>query len=273
VRKRSETLNIAVLAFLLLALPAHAAATQDDDDDSDEVGPPASASASAKGDDEDDDDETPDAKTVTGNITLASDYLIQGISQTGHEPAIQGGFDWVHPAGPTLGLWGSNVSSPSRDPRDLEADEAGNVPPFSALELDFYGGYKLRISEDWKASLTLLYFTYWGLGGGHNGIEIPLKFGWRSFYLELSATLPRDGASSEYLNGGWAGKVPWKTSVDAGAGMTWLSNGVHYADLHVSVAHDFLDLEWKLLLSALTDNELIAVEGNPRLVFSVSKEF
>jgi uncharacterized protein (TIGR02001 family) len=34
--------------------------------------------------------------SFTANVGLTSDYLFRGISQTGHDPAIQGGFDYAH---------------------------------------------------------------------------------------------------------------------------------------------------------------------------------
>ena len=37
--------------------------------------------------------------TFTGNVTLASDYVFRGISQSQRQPAIQGGFDYSHASG------------------------------------------------------------------------------------------------------------------------------------------------------------------------------
>jgi len=36
---------------------------------------------------------------ITANVTLTSDYLYRGISQTSGGPAIQGGFDYVSESG------------------------------------------------------------------------------------------------------------------------------------------------------------------------------
>ncbi len=66
--------------------------------------------------------------TVTGNVTLISDYRFRGFTQTNYGPALQGGFDVAHKSGFYLGNWNSNV-------KDTLFNGA-------SLEMDLYGGYK-----------------------------------------------------------------------------------------------------------------------------------
>jgi uncharacterized protein (TIGR02001 family) len=66
--------------------------------------------------------------TLTGNVTLASDYRFRGVSQTNRKPALQGGFDFTHKSGFYLGNWNSNVNSDFYNGANLE--------------MDFYGGFK-----------------------------------------------------------------------------------------------------------------------------------
>ena len=49
------------------------------------------------------------AVVIEGNITLTSDYVFRGVSQTDENPAVQGGFDV---SGDLLyaGVWGSNAN-------------------------------------------------------------------------------------------------------------------------------------------------------------------
>ena len=68
----------------------------------------------------------------TGNMNFASEYLYRGIAQTRGKPALQGGFDYAHPSGAYVGIWGSNISWIS----DAVAGAS------SSLEADIYGGYK-----------------------------------------------------------------------------------------------------------------------------------
>lgn len=67
---------------------------------------------------------------IEANVTLASDYVFRGVSQTDNQFAIQGGFDWSHDSGFYLGTWASNVDSQffggATDPQ---------------IELDLYGGF------------------------------------------------------------------------------------------------------------------------------------
>ncbi len=75
--------------------------------------------------------------TLSANVTLASDYIFRGISQTGHDPAIQGGFDYAHKSGFYLGTWASNVGWIE----DFQGYNSGN------LEIDLYGGYRNSIGD------------------------------------------------------------------------------------------------------------------------------
>jgi uncharacterized protein (TIGR02001 family) len=70
--------------------------------------------------------------TPSSNVGLVSDYLYRGISQSGANPALQGGFDLAHSSGIYLGMWGSSISWISD----------GGVANSAGLELDTYGGYK-----------------------------------------------------------------------------------------------------------------------------------
>lgn len=67
---------------------------------------------------------------ISGNVTLASDYIFRGVSQTDNQIAIQGGLDYAWDMGFYVGAWASNVDSSffdnGRDPQ---------------IELDLYAGY------------------------------------------------------------------------------------------------------------------------------------
>ncbi len=70
--------------------------------------------------------------TPSSNVSLVSDYLYRGISQSGANPALQGGFDLAHSSGAYIGVWGSSISWVS---------DAG-LANSAGVELDTYGGYK-----------------------------------------------------------------------------------------------------------------------------------
>jgi uncharacterized protein (TIGR02001 family) len=70
--------------------------------------------------------------TPSANVSLVTDYLYRGISQTGTKPAIQGGFDLAHTSGFYAGVWGSSISW---------LGDAG-VAANAGTEIDTYAGYK-----------------------------------------------------------------------------------------------------------------------------------
>jgi len=78
--------------------------------------------------------------TLSGNITLTSDYVFRGVSQTQSGPAIQGGFDYAHASGFYAGTWASNVSWVSEG-------IAGGYKDNNSMEIDLYGGYKGAVGD------------------------------------------------------------------------------------------------------------------------------
>jgi uncharacterized protein (TIGR02001 family) len=84
--------------------------------------------------------------TLTANVNLVSDYYFRGLTQTWHNPAIQGGFDFAHNSGFYLGTWASNVSSKQYAE--------------GTLEWDFYGGYNHKFGEDLSVGGGAIYYYY-----------------------------------------------------------------------------------------------------------------
>ena len=83
---------------------------------------------------------------TTGTVSLASDYVFRGVSQTNKDPALQGGIEILiesraRDSGFYAGAWGSNVSWLSDLPGDIS----------SSLELDGYVGYRAKLGEHFEA--------------------------------------------------------------------------------------------------------------------------
>src|SRR5690606_26384764 len=68
---------------------------------------------------------------VTGEVTVVSDYLFRGVTQTDEKPALQAGLTWEHESGFYVGTWGSSIS--------WLADSDPDVS--SQVELDVFVGY------------------------------------------------------------------------------------------------------------------------------------
>lgn len=115
------------------------------------------------------------------NVTLSSDYSFRGISQTGLDPAIQGGFDIALDNGFSIGTWASNVNFDSATSMELdlyaswESDTIGDLFTISASIIRFeypsegdildYMEYSIGISA-WNASFGLNFSNeYFGANG------------------------------------------------------------------------------------------------------------
>jgi len=116
---KGNSMNKKLITLLVLGTLSNAAFAE-------EAAAPAAAAA-----------EPASPHTFSYNIGLYSQYIFRGLTQTGEEPAIQGGVDYSHASGFYLGAWASNISWL----------EDGGVYDNSSLELDIYGGYRNTIGE------------------------------------------------------------------------------------------------------------------------------
>jgi uncharacterized protein (TIGR02001 family) len=76
----------------------------------------------------------------SANIGLYSQYVWRGMTQTGKQPALQGGVDYAHGSGFYAGAWVSNVSW-------LKDGDASLYKSGGTVELDLYGGYGGEFGE------------------------------------------------------------------------------------------------------------------------------
>ncbi|MGB3738030.1 MAG: TorF family putative porin, partial [Pontixanthobacter sp.] len=90
--------------------------------------------------------------TVSGSVTLASEYRFRGIDQSGGEFAIQGSVDAAHESGFYVGAWASS----------LDEDTVG----FGSTELDIYGGWSGDVAEGLTANVGALAYIYPDAGAG-----------------------------------------------------------------------------------------------------------
>lgn len=101
---------------------------------------------------------------TSGSISLTSDYLFRGVSQTNQEPALQGGIEYAHDSGFYVGAWGSNVSWLSDTV--VVGDDVSN-----SLELDAYLGYRGKAGEMFAYDVGVL--TYYYPGDYPSGFNSP----------------------------------------------------------------------------------------------------
>lgn len=173
---------------------------------------------------------------TSGNVSLTSDYIFRGVSQTNQKPALQGGVEFAADSGVYIGAWGSNVSW-------LSDGSSTQAPLSSSLELDVFGGYRGSVSQAVTFDVGGLY--YWYPGDYPTGFNSADTF---EVHARIIAT-PADGTSlsarysyaitdlfgyadsdgSGYLDvaANWEFSPGW--SFDAHAGRQWIQGNREYA--------------------------------------------
>ena len=89
----------------------------------------------------------------SSTVSLTSDYLFNGVSQTRESPALQASLDWSDTSGIYMGVWGSNVDF---------ADETN-------LELDLYAGYSFEVIKEVSLDIGIAHYSYHGASSSSGG--------------------------------------------------------------------------------------------------------
>lgn len=123
-------------------------------------------------DDEEKEDWLPGS--LSGNVSVVTDYSFRGLSQTNKNMALQGGIDWEHDLGFFLGIWGSSLDYSS-----------GGTTSGGYLEQDFYGGYSGSI-DAFSYDVTAIFFFYPG-DEQYNYWEFVLGLGYDFDFMSVKA--------------------------------------------------------------------------------------
>lgn len=113
----------------------------------------------------------PEVSPLTANVTVASNYIYRGITQSNNKPAIQGGFDYADDSGFYVGNWNSSISwiSDEYNAPGVNSTAVRSAPSTSApIEMDFYAGFKKELIAPGFASdfgVLQYYYPTTGLGG------------------------------------------------------------------------------------------------------------
>ncbi len=83
--------------------------------------------------------------TVTGGVTVVSDYRFRGVSFSDEDFAVQPTITLTHESGVYVGIWGSNLD---------------DTPVFGDVEIDFYAGYSAEVSSGVTVDVGVLYYYY-----------------------------------------------------------------------------------------------------------------
>jgi uncharacterized protein (TIGR02001 family) len=198
---------------------------------------------------------------VQGNVSLATDYIFRGVTQTDNGPAISGGFD-IEGDGFYAGVWGSSV--------DFSDD--------TTMELDLYGGFTTS-AGGFDLDLGGIYYAYPdspSAGGDQNFVELyggvsrqlglvawDAKLSWSpDFYLE--------SGSAWYLETGGGIEVAGGIVVDARIGVSRFEDmpAADYEDYQIGISGAvFESVGWDLRYHDVSGG------GDDALVFSISQSF
>lgn len=177
--------------------------------------------------------------SLSANVGIFSDYVFRGISQTGGDAAVQGGFDYSHSSGLYAGTWGSNVGWIE----DYQGYNSGNV------ELDLYGGYRNSIGNTGITyDVGVIGYFYPGKKGtavNADTTELYAALGWKWFTAKYSYSIGKEtfgfanSRGSDYLD----------ISASVPIGETGLTAGAHWGTFSFdnNSAQDYDD--WKVSLT------------------------
>jgi len=179
---------------------------------------------------------------LSANMAFTNDYTWRGVTQSGNDPATQGGLDYAK--GPiSVGMWGSSITS--------------------GTELDFYGAYNFG-----PVTVGAIYYYYPTAGGSFYEVNVGGDVGPVSLMASYSPDV--GGVSTTYLEAGYSVEVSKGINVDLHVG-----NGDSYqtasagnaTDYSLGVSGSVAGLDW----SAAYVKSDAAADDKGKTVVSISK--
>ncbi len=159
----------------------------------------------------------------SSNLTLTSDYVWRGQTQTEHGAAIQGGLDYAHDIGLYAGAWMSNTATEN--------------------ETDLYVGYSKSINDDLSFKVQYLTYQYPYTGGMNtNEYTLGLSFKMIDFSFNYSDDMLGTDTSTMYFTLGGSVEVQKNLSLGINLGYFMFDDEEkadckNYLDYKVSLTH------------------------------------
>lgn len=146
-----------------------------------------------------------------GYLTLTSDFVRRGVSQSDTDPAVQLGGDLSLDRGLVLGVWGSSVDNRS---------QPGNQRD---VEVNAYAGYGWDIRNDWRLTGFVIAYAYPGMDTpfDYGYVEYLVSANFKDRYWVETAFAPDyygtgDGAWNVEALGEWPLSAAWNLSAGIG---------------------------------------------------------
>jgi len=231
---------------------------------------------------------------ISGSLSIGTDYVFRGLSQTTERPAVQGGLEYGVGVGgvmPYIGAFLSNVRFP---------DGAGGTVSGQNLEVDIFGGVRGTAFSALSWDIGLVRYFYPGttgnLVGDPNWNEIYLKLGYDAGIAALSGAVYHapsfglDSDSASYVEGGIDVSLPFEFTASGRIGHQWIKGEANYGlpdytTWSLGLSRDLFGLT---LVLTYTDTDLkrgealagggtvandIADIADQRVIFSITKTF
>ncbi|GAB0150229.1 MULTISPECIES: TorF family putative porin [Marichromatium] len=203
----------------------------------------------------------------SATFTGVSDYLFNGVTQTGHKPALQASLDWAGESGIYGGAWASNV--------DFDDD--------THVEFDTYLGYATEFDTGISLDTGVAVYTYHGATHSSDGNypEAYVKLGYAGFNLNVWYTYDYFGLDVGHvvvmlrkdlqINDDWSVSawVDRSTSLDSDR-FAWDEGEDSYLHWQVMANRSWQDFDFSLGVSG---TDLSYAAGDTRVLFSVSRSF
>ena len=128
-------------------------------------------------------------------MTLVSDYVFRGASQSNEDPTVQAGVDYLHPSGVFAGVFVARTEYPG--------NSFGSNP--GSIEVDAYLGYSRAAGRDWSWDVAALRYDFPdSTGFDYSYDELAANLHFRDV-LRLGATVSDDAGASNAS--GWTAEV------------------------------------------------------------------
>jgi uncharacterized protein (TIGR02001 family) len=170
---------------------------------------------------------------LSWNLSVTSNYVFRGATQTNDNPALQGGLDYAFgDSGWYVGTWLSNIDFVS--------------PGTPDIELDGYFGYSVDFSDDWNLDLHAVRYFYLGSSQSYGSIDYNEYFAKVTYAEMINFTVAyandyaNGGYSSMYYNLGGSFDLGHDFSLNASVGHSNFSDDFgSYDDWNIGVSRQF----------------------------------
>ncbi|MBF0427773.1 MAG: hypothetical protein HQL94_02525 [Magnetococcales bacterium] len=158
---------------------------------------------------------------IGSNMSMTTNYVWRGVSQSDKHAAVQGGITVNHATGLYAGAWASSV--------DFDDNSE------ASMELDLFGGFAYEFSSGLKLDVGVIHYDYPGaagrlqydfnevyLGGSYkiNGLGMSAKYSYSNDFFGPSLSVSSNNKSAYYVEGALTYDLPQEFVVAAHYGYT-----------------------------------------------------